>query len=167
MADEAKKKAIKELGRPDLAEPLPLASQPQPVNGSETTDPRDPSFTTTTTASAQPNVTPATPRAVVYDITVPKDAKWMPEKALAFIEHVLSQMGGTAVLRIIADKTSVRWQMVDYLVEWENVEGVVKGIRTIHPEAEVAVSDFQHSAFIQPFHRLTMPFTLGNIKVGW
>jgi hypothetical protein len=86
---------------------------------------------------------------------------------LALIEHVLTQLGGTAALRVVAEPHKVTWQIVDYLVEWENTDAVVQGIRTIYPEAEVSVADYQPTITAYPFHRVAFPLILSNTKAGW
>ena len=57
--------------------------------------------------------------------------------------------------------------MVDYLVEQNNHEFVIKGIRIFSREAEVTVSPYQYPEFTKPFERYAVPFVLENDKEGW
>ncbi len=127
-------------------------------------------FGLTTTPKNAP-AAPQRPRAMIYDIAVPKDAKWLPERALELIEHLLTITSGTALLRVVATHNEVKWQVVDYLVETDNTASLIRGIRSIYPEAEVTAAPYTTPVFTEPFHRCTTPFVLTredkNGTLGW
>lgn len=114
----------------------------------------------TTTISTPTPMSPRRPQAMIYDIAVPKDSKWTPERATELVEHLLSITDGTAMLRIVATHNEVKWQVVDYLVESDNTASLIRGIRAIYPEAEVRAAPYTTPLFTRPFHRCTTPFVL-------
>jgi len=177
--DDKVTKALAQLQEEELAEPLPsrnetiqipasatspdevLAGVPRVTNSDQRKTTDNTRFGLTTTPKNAP-AAPQRPRAMIYDIAVPKDAKWLPERALELIEHLLTITSGTALLRVVATHNEVKWQVVDYLVETDNTASLIRGIRSIYQEAEVTAAPYTPPNLhrtIPPMHHAVCAYT--------
>ena len=92
--------------------------------------------------------------ATVYEIQLPKNTKFEPERAHSLIQQVLTQVQDIT-FAIVADHTKITWQI------WDLRQGyypnlIPQAVRDFFPQAHITVSPFEIPEFISPFLRVTM-----------
>ena len=93
--------------------------------------------------------------ANVYTIKLPQGMTWRPELAQALTARLSF---GRLILRIVAEYSSVKWQIVD--VNAEDMGNVINSaVLSVFPDATIEHSVLQPEPFEQPFHRAVIPFT--------